>query len=156
MRQLSIALVLLVLVSIGTYYLVVQQIHLQRYQDPQSIIVSRRGGFPKIHSPRPEPSFKSQALPKASPDHWSRMHEHLGGMRTRSALDRTMRQPAPWPYATLPVATPVQVTPLPAPTFVNHTLPPPVLTPPPFIPGYQPIIQGPDATASPGNATRRR
>jgi hypothetical protein len=151
MRQLSIALVLLVLVAIGTFYLITQQINLHRYLPAKGITVPVRPHYLAPRSPEPGPGALPGHVASPEPLRWRRVDSRTGDLHSRPRYGYSGRTPIPWPQATLAVATPVQITPLPVPTFASHTFPPPVHIPPPVLPDYQPLVPQANVTASPSD-----
>jgi hypothetical protein len=133
MRQLIIALFLVVLTVIGTYYLVTQKVNLNRYYPPDSI------QFPELHVPRPltaiTPGPRLTALPgfasTPTPKPPSIVHSGSG------FVPHTTLRP-------LTIATPgaLAVTPPPAPAY--H-----VVTPLPMVPAYPTVILNPSPSPSP-------
>ena len=135
MRQLIIALFLVVLAAIGSYYLITEKVNLNRYYPPDSI------PFPELHVPKPltaiTPGPRLTALP--------------GFANTPTPKPVQIARPAPGfvPHTALrrvplTVGAPgaLAVTPPPAPAY--H-----IVTPPPMVPVYPTVILNPSPSPTP-------
>src|SRR5689334_16702281 len=125
MRQLIIALFLVVLTAIGSYYLITQKLNLNRYYPPDSI------PFPQLHLPRALPSItpgpKLTALPgfASTPTPRATVLPHSG---SAGIVPHTQLRPLVITPPTAPA-----VTPLPAPAYHAQT-------PLPMVPQYPSIV----------------
>jgi hypothetical protein len=135
MRQLIIALFLVILVAIGSYYLVTQKLNLNRYFPPTSI------QFPELHVPRPltpiTPGPKLTAIPgfasTPTPKPFAIVHPGQGFVPHTA--------PMRVPLTIVPAAA-LAVTPPPAPAY--H-----VVTPLPMVPVYPAVILNPSPSPTP-------
>jgi len=135
MRQLILAIFLVILTLIGSYYLVTQRLNLDRYYPPDSI------QFPELHVPRPltpiTPGPKLTAIPgfasTPTPKPFAAVHSASG------FVPHTALKAGP-----LTVASPgaLAQTPPPAPAYR-------VVTPLPMVPLYPTVGVSPSPSPSP-------
>ena len=126
MRMLAIAGVLLVLVVIGSYYMVVQELPNPKFTPAPEIVLPAEYQYGELPSPSPLPTAVTHMPAAPSPLHYTRVP--IGRANVRSGAGTgVLHVPVPAPLPTSP-----QVTPLPAPTYMSVTPMPAVHTPPPI------------------------